>query len=99
MSEEPGPPSGTAAGDWRRPPQIDICRIEWWAPRSVSTVMCLGWQDGPASRQVRLWTLQVRGDGTVIQALFNGRLCAPGDVPGLVSDLARTLVLDARTAR
>lgn len=99
MSEKDGPPFGMATGDRRRPPSVEICRIEWWTPRGVSTAMCLGWERGPAGPEPRLWTLQVRDDGTLAQALYNGRACALAEVPGLVCDLARTLVLDAKAAR
>lgn len=90
-----GPEPGEARGDSRRPPRLQVVRLEHREGNVVSVVL-RGWQRSQERGDfLRMWRLVVQ-DGLVVLQQWEGTRPVPlGEIPGLAIDLARTVALDA----
>jgi hypothetical protein len=95
MTESRGPVPGEARGDGRRPwPVVGWKFLPPEPPGLVRFVVLRGEYQGNHGMRPMFWTIGVRSDGTVVRTAFQGAVVPSTRIPGIVLDLARTLVLD-----
>jgi hypothetical protein len=87
-------------GDGRRPPPVDVVRVEEVDGPNGTLVILRGWETVGDERELtlRFWRAWVRNH-EVSAAMLNGQPISTAALPGLLTDLAKTVAQDASARR
>ena len=87
-------------GDGRRPPPVEVMRVEEIDGADRTLVILRGWETvgDQGDIQGRFWRVWIRNDD-VAAAMLNGQPISTAALPGLLMDLAKTVAQDASARR
>lgn len=83
-------------GDGRRPPPVEVMRVEGVDGADRTLVILRGWErvGDQGDIQGLFWRVWIRNDD-VAAAMLNGHPISTAALPGLLMDLAKTVAQDA----